>query len=90
MHHPHIYAFSGVSLKGYTNELINTSYQKLPFGSGDDPDKLFEWTTTWLPVTELYIHAHTWANRGELYELIIRQDHLHNIQAYLPGVSYIL
>ena len=21
--------------------LINTSYQKLPFGSGDDPDKLF-------------------------------------------------
>ena len=22
-------------------EIINTSYQKLPFGSGDDPDKLF-------------------------------------------------
>ena len=21
--------------------IINTSYQKLPFGSGDDPDKLF-------------------------------------------------
>ena len=21
--------------------VINTSYQKLPFGSGDDPDKLF-------------------------------------------------
>ena len=23
------------------NVIINTSYQKLPFGSGDDPDKLF-------------------------------------------------
>ena len=22
-------------------KIINTSYQKLPFGSGDDPDKLF-------------------------------------------------
>ena len=32
---------------------------------------------------------HTWVTRGELYELIIRQDHL-NIHACLPGVSYIL
>ena len=23
------------------NDIINTSYQKLPFGSGDDPGKLF-------------------------------------------------
>ena len=23
-----------------TNSIINTSYEKLPFGSGDDPDKL--------------------------------------------------
>ena len=28
---------SGVTLR----KIINTSYQKLPFGSGDDPDKLF-------------------------------------------------
>ena len=48
---------------------------------------LHEWATTWFPATELYIH--TWANRGELYELIIRQDHLH-IDACLPGVSYIV
>ena len=25
----------------YRVSIINTSYQKLPFGSGDDPDKLF-------------------------------------------------
>ena len=28
--------------------IINTNYQKLPFGSGDDPDKLFS------PSTELF------------------------------------
>ena len=32
---------------------------------------------------------HTWATRGELYELIIRQDDL-DIHARLPGVDYIL
>ena len=37
-----------------------------------------------------YTYIHTWAKRGELYELTIRQDHLHNIQACLPDVSYIL
>ena len=26
---------------GVRTAIINTSYQKLPFGSGDDPDKLF-------------------------------------------------
>ena len=26
--------------------IINTSYQKLPFGSGDDPDKLFFFNRT--------------------------------------------
>ena len=27
--------------KQFDQMIINTSYQKLPFGSGDDPDKLF-------------------------------------------------
>ena len=30
-----------MSLGGISLSTINTSYQKLPFGSGDDSDKLF-------------------------------------------------
>ena len=37
-----------------------------------------------------YTYTHTRANRGKRYELIIRQDHLHNIQACLLGAGYIL
>ena len=37
----------------------------------------------------IHTYTYAWANRGELYELIIRQGHLHNIQACLRGVSYI-
>ena len=48
---------------------------------------LHEWAT-WFPRLG-YTYIHTLANRGELYELIIRQGHLHNIQACLRGVSYI-
>ena len=57
---------------------------------------LHEWATTWFPPNELYIHTHipgTWATRGEPYELIIRQDHLHNIQAFagceLYAIAYL-
>ena len=47
------------------------------------------WTSYHVIPRDWVIHIHTWANRGELYELIIRQHHLH-VDASLPGVSYFL
>ena len=49
---------------------------------------LHEWATTWFPATKLY--THTWANRSELYEQLIRQDNLHRFffsGCELPGTS---
>ena len=35
-------------------KIINTSYQKLPFGSGDYPDKLLFHHTSYIPKSLLY------------------------------------
>ena len=55
------------------------------------PSRVWALRATWMSydVIPLDWVIHTWANRGELDEPIIRQDHLH-IDACLPGVSYIV
>ena len=94
------YGLDQIIILRTTNEFFSSSLSKAPHSYmslytpstqpcflGCDLYGLHEWATTLFPATELYIH--TWANRDDLYKLIIRQNHLH-IHAWLPGVSYII